>query len=77
MCWFLVTYPLAQRREAWSWYALVVSLGLWFVVDSTASLVMGYWQNAVLNSLFALLFGAPLFATRYVAVGSASVADKS
>jgi hypothetical protein len=34
----------------------------WFIPDTTYSLIAGFWQNAVLNLLFALLFAIPLVA---------------
>ncbi len=39
-----------------------VSLGCWFVPDTIFSLASGFWQNAILNTGFALLFGIPLVA---------------
>jgi hypothetical protein len=34
----------------------------WFIPDTTYSLISGFWQNAVFNLLFALLFATPLIA---------------
>ena len=39
-----------------------VSLGCWFVPDTIFSLASGFWQNAILNLSFALLFAIPLVA---------------
>jgi len=39
-----------------------VSLGCWFVPDTIFSLASGFWQNAVLNLSFAILFAIPLLA---------------
>jgi len=39
------------------------SLAAWYFPDTLFSLWTGYWPNAVLNSVFALLFAVPLVAT--------------
>lgn len=45
------------------WLAMVVSLLAWFVPDTALSLWSGFWQNAALNLVFAVLFAIPLAAT--------------
>jgi len=45
------------------WMILPVSLVAWFVPDTIFSLWSGFWQNAVLNSVFLVLFAIPLAAT--------------
>jgi hypothetical protein len=47
-------------REGWT--ILAVSLVAWFVPDTLFSLRSGFWQNAVLNSVFAVLYAIPLAA---------------
>lgn len=47
-------------REGWT--ILAVSLTAWFVPDTIFSLASGFWQNAVLNAVFAVLYGIPLAA---------------
>lgn len=47
-------------REGAMIYA--VSLACWFVPDTVFSLASGFWQNAILNCGFAVLFGIPLVA---------------
>lgn len=42
----------------------VVSLVAWFIPDTAYSLLSGFWQNAVLNAGFVLLFAIPLAALR-------------
>lgn len=49
-------------KDAWS--AFAVSLLAWFVPDTAYSLLSGFWQNAVLNLGFAVLFAMPLLALR-------------
>jgi hypothetical protein len=45
--WF-ARIPIA-RGEAWGWTAFVTSLGLWFVVDNVASIVLGFPRNVLFN----------------------------
>jgi hypothetical protein len=45
------------------WYALVLSVGGWYVLDSVFSIAMGFWTNAVLNTAFALIFFIPFIAS--------------
>lgn len=52
-----------QRREAWAWWALALSVGVWYVIDTLFSIVTGYAANAVLNTVFAVVFVIPLAAT--------------
>ena len=59
----LVQGPFA-RGEGFAWTMLAVPIAIWFVADTSFSLAMGYWQNAVLNSALFLLFAVPLGATR-------------
>jgi hypothetical protein len=40
-----------------------VSAAAWLVPDTVFSLWTGFWRNAVLNSVIALLFVIPLAAT--------------
>jgi hypothetical protein len=49
-------------RQAWRVVAL--SVGGWFVVDTTFSLSVGAWQNAFLNLAFGALFAVGLFCAR-------------
>ena len=39
-----------------------ISLLVWFIPDTTFSIASGFWQNATLNLVFAVLFLIPLFA---------------
>lgn len=52
-----------QRGIREGWVILSVSVTVWFVPDTLFSLWTGFWQNAVLNLVFALLFAIPLVAT--------------
>ncbi len=58
-----------RRGERSAWLAIAASIGVWFVVDSGYSMATGYWQNAAVNVVFALLFAIPLAATYKYTVG--------
>lgn len=45
----------------WGLRAYAISFAAWYVVDTSMSLVMGYWQNAIFNSGFALAACLPLY----------------
>jgi hypothetical protein len=53
-----------QRGEAWAWWAISLSLGGWFAIDTTASLLTCFPGNALLNLGFGLAFAVPLAASR-------------
>lgn len=58
---------VALRAPAWrsphaGWWVVAVSVAIWYVPDTVFSLLMGAWQNAVLNTVFLLCFAAPLAA---------------
>ncbi len=59
----LIHGPL-RRGEPWAWTAVAASVGAWFVVDTTMSLLTGYPENALLNVAFGVAFGIGLWATR-------------
>jgi hypothetical protein len=63
MSLLLVLLRLFQRGSREGWLILSVSVTVWFVPDTLFSLWTGFWQNAVLNLVFALLFAIPLVAT--------------
>jgi hypothetical protein len=59
---FIVLRPF--HRGSWeAWQTLTISVTAWFIPDTAFSLLSGFWQNAVLNLAFAVLFAAPLAAT--------------
>lgn len=66
--WMAALIPIIRgpfrRGEPWGWMVIAISLGLWFLVDTMLSIVSGFWQNAVLNTVFIVLFAIPLAATR-------------
>ncbi len=54
-------FKLGHRE---SWWAVVVSLTTWFVIDSALSVAMGFWPNAIINIVFFILYSIPLIAIR-------------
>jgi hypothetical protein len=52
-----------SRREAWAWWAMVVGMGAWYVVDTAISAVNGVWVNVILNTVLMVMFAIPLAAT--------------
>jgi hypothetical protein len=52
-----------RRGSREAWFTCTVSLAAWFVSDTMVSLASGFWQNAVLNAVLAILFAVPLAAT--------------
>ena len=49
-----------QGSQQHPWGMMLLSLFLWFIPDTWVSIVTGFWQNAVFNSVFLLILGAPL-----------------
>ncbi len=49
-----------RTGEAWALPAVSVSIGVWFVLDTGASLVLGFWTHAVFNLGFVAVVGLPL-----------------
>ena len=45
------------------WQIIVASVLVWFLPDTVFSLWSGFWQNAMLNLSFLILFLVPLVAT--------------
>ena len=59
-----VTKSMFARGSKTAWNVVALSLAAWFMPDTSYSLLSGYWQNAVLNAAFFILFAIPLWATR-------------
>ena len=57
----ILSGPL-RRGSREGWLILSTSVSVWFVTDTLFSLWTGFWQNAALNLVFALLFTIPLAA---------------
>jgi len=61
---FHVTRSLLARGSKVAWNLIALSVVAWYLPDTTYSLLSGFWQNAVLNTCFLLLFAVPLWALR-------------
>ena len=48
----------------WAWTFMVRSLGLWFVLDTGMSFVLGYPSHALFNVPFAIALGLPIAGLR-------------
>jgi hypothetical protein len=59
LLFFVVYHPL-KRRERWAWNALVVSIVVWYVLDTIVSLYHGVVLNVISNTVFLILFAIPL-----------------
>ena len=59
----LVVRRLFARGSMLGWQIIGFSVFAWFVPDTAYSLSSGFWQNAVLNLVFAFLFAVPLLAS--------------
>jgi hypothetical protein len=57
----LVIGPLRQR-ERWAWWAITTGVGVWFVLDTGLSLILGFVGHAVFNVAFAVALAIPLVA---------------
>ena len=62
----LVRGPLKSGAQ-WVIPALAVPIGLWFVLDTGMSIVLGYPSHALFNVPFALALGLPLWRLRAIA----------
>lgn len=51
-----------RRGAMEGWHIIAVSVSVWFVPDTVFSFWSGFWQNALLNLVFAILFVIPLAA---------------
>ena len=59
----LLLFGPFRRGSREAWLTVAVSLAAWFVTDTGVSLATGFWQNAVLNVVVAVLFAVPLAGT--------------
>ena len=62
--WMIPMIYLAHRPlrtgSTIAWKVIVLSLGVWFVMDSGISITLGYWQNAASNTALAIVLTIPL-----------------
>jgi hypothetical protein len=68
---FLVHFALA-KQERWSWFAIVLGLAFWYVLDTGVSVYFKVSFNVIFNSLILALVSIPLVASyRWIRSGSA------
>lgn len=58
-----VVRGLFARGAPEGWHIVAVSVAAWFIPDTAFSLWSGFWQNAMLNAAFIVVFAVPLAAT--------------
>jgi hypothetical protein len=58
---FLIVWKVAPTLPKIAWQLVLSSALAWFIPDTSYSLLSGFWQNAVLNLAFAMLFALPLW----------------
>jgi len=63
MLLYIIWYSFI-RRERWAWTAIAVSLGFWYLLDTSISLHFGVTFNTVFNTLLLILVIPPLISTR-------------
>jgi hypothetical protein len=61
---FYITRSLVSKGSRLGWNLVALSVVAWFIPDTTYSLWSGFWQNAVLNTVFLCLFALPLWGMR-------------
>lgn len=59
-----IVHTLVANGSRLGWRLVTGSLLTWYLPDTSYSLLSGYWQNALLNTVFALLFAVPLLAIK-------------
>ena len=61
---FWIAREALARGERWAWSAIATSVGLWFVVDSVASIATGFGRNAICNVVLVAPLLPALWLTR-------------
>jgi hypothetical protein len=56
-------YGPFRHGEGLGWTTIALSITVWYVLDTASSLLLGFGFNAILNTVFFLLFFIPLAAT--------------
>lgn len=60
---YLALGPIRRGVKDGYWIFSITLLA-WFIPDTVYSLISGFWQNALLNTVFILLFAMPLLGLR-------------
>lgn len=56
---FIIIGPF-HNKQLQAWQSITVSMLTWFILDSSFSIIVGFWQNAILNIIFLVFFLIPL-----------------
>jgi hypothetical protein len=64
LCLLLLVHHALARGQRWAWWALALSLDLWYLCDTAISAYYGVWINVALNTFFLVLFAVPLLGMR-------------
>ena len=57
--WFVLKNAFA-KKETWAWFAVLISMGIWFVPDTLISAICNVYFNVVVNSLILIFIVMPL-----------------
>ena len=60
---FMVFYGL-NKKEKWAWTGILVSLLIWYILDTGMSIFYGAMFNIIFNNVFFLLVLIPLLLIR-------------
>ena len=59
----IVRGPL-RRGEPWAWWAVAISVGVWFLLDTGISIVLGFVSHGIFNLGFLAALAVPLVQLR-------------
>ncbi|MBD3255709.1 MAG: hypothetical protein GF383_11500 [Candidatus Lokiarchaeota archaeon] len=61
---FLTLYPI-KNKQKWGLYAIGVSISIWYVFDTIASITFKNLTNILLNTIVLILIGIPLICLNF------------
>ena len=61
---FITWYPL-KKKEKWAWNAMIITIFLWYIPDTSASIYFLVWPNVVLNTILLLMIVLPLIGLKF------------
>ncbi len=59
-----ITHNAFKKKERWGWYCMLIMFTVWYLIDSSFSLLYGVYLNAINNSVLFALCIAPLVFTK-------------
>jgi hypothetical protein len=57
--WFVLKNAFA-KKEKWSWFAIILSMVIWFMPDTIISALYGVYFNVMVNCLILIFIALPL-----------------